>query len=161
MPIYQMVDEKTFRQDLLYRVNTVSIHIPPLRERVADIPLLTDYYLEKYCTKYNKPKRMLSSSAAKRLERYQWPGNVRELQHAIERAVIMSESKNLQPGDFFFSPQQGDKDSLHFDDLNLEAVEKVVVQKVLTKHSGNVSKAARELGLTRTSLYRRMEKYGL
>jgi DNA-binding NtrC family response regulator len=161
LPIYQRVEEKAFRQDLLYRINTVTIHIPPLRERVADIPFLADYFLHRYSNKYLKPTRILSAPAIKRLGKYHWPGNVRELQHAIERAVIMSDSKTLQPNDFFFSPQQTDKDSLHFEDLNLEAVEKVVIQKVLSKHSGNVSRAARELGLTRTSLYRRMEKYGL
>jgi transcriptional regulator with PAS, ATPase and Fis domain len=97
----------------------------------------------------------------KRLEKYHWPGNVRELQHAIERAVIMSDSKNLKPEDFFFSGSSARPDALTFDNYNLEDVEKAVIRRVLSKHAGNISHAADELGLTRTSLYRRMEKYGL
>jgi transcriptional regulator with PAS, ATPase and Fis domain len=155
------VAKTEFRQDLLYRINTVTIQIPPLRERVEDIPFLSEYYLKRYSGKYNKPTRVLSTSALKQLKKYHWPGNVRELQHAIERAVIMSEAKTLQPADFFFSPHESETGKLHFDDLSLDTVEKAVITKVLAKHSGNISKSADELGLTRTSLYRRMDKYGL
>ena len=95
------------------------------------------------------------------MEKYHWPGNIRELQHAIERAVIMGETQVLQPSDFFFTTPESKEASLTFDKLNLDDVEKAVIQKVIAKHSGNISKAARELGLTRTSLYRRLEKYGL
>lgn len=161
MPIHEMVAEGNFRQDLLYRINTVEIQMPPLRERQEDIPLLVDYFVEKYSKKYNKSHKRLSAATMKKLQKYHWPGNVRELQHAIERAVIMSESQVLQPHDFFFSTPEQKEDGMVFDDLNLEEVEKLVIQRVLGKHGGNISKAARELGLTRTSLYRRLEKYGL
>jgi two-component system, NtrC family, response regulator HydG len=103
MPIYDMVSENTFRQDLLYRINTVEIHIPPLRERPEDISLLADHFIDMYCRKYRKNPKSIPSSTMKRLEKYKWPGNIRELQHAIERAIIMSEKSALQPEDFFFS----------------------------------------------------------
>ncbi|MEJ2635438.1 MAG: sigma-54 dependent transcriptional regulator [Calditrichia bacterium] len=161
LPIYEMVNQNKFRQDLLYRINTVEIHIPPLRERIEDVPLLVEHFLGIYAKKYNKPRKRLAPATLKKLENYQWPGNVRELQHAIERALIMSDSQALQPHDFFFSAPENRESTLVFDDYNLEKVEKVVIRKTLSKHGGNVSKAAQELGLTRTSLYRRMEKYGL
>jgi len=161
MPIYKMVGEKRFRQDLLYRINTVEILLPPLRERQEDFPLLVDHFLNIYCKKYHKPLKRISIATLKKLTKYHWPGNVRELQHAIERAVIMSESQVLQPADFLIFTTEPTEDGLIFDNFDLETVEKVVIQKVLSKHSGNISQAARELGLTRTSLYRRMEKYGL
>jgi two-component system response regulator HydG len=163
MPVHDLVNKNEFRQDLLYRVNTVEIHLPPLREREEDIPLLTDYFLNIYCHKYKKPNKKVGAAALKKLSTYLWPGNVRELQHSIERAVILSDSQVLQPEDFFFSiPSQENKDSLlDFDTYNLEAVEKTVICRVLERYKGNISKAAQELGLTRTSLYRRMEKYGI
>lgn len=161
MPIKQMVRDKEFRQDLLYRINTVEIQLPPLRERVEDIPLLVDHFLSIFGRKYQKAIKGVSPATLKKLERYHWPGNVRELQHTIERAVIMSEAEILQPGDFFLSPLETAEDGLAFDSYDLDEVEKTVIRKVLSKHEGNISKAARELGLTRTSLYRRLEKYGL
>ncbi|NIR52270.1 sigma-54-dependent Fis family transcriptional regulator [candidate division KSB1 bacterium] len=160
-PIHEMVVETKFRQDLLYRINTVEIPLPPLRERKEDIPLLLDHFLTRYCKKYQKPNKRISASALKKLQKYYWPGNVRELQHAVERAVIMSDSNVLQPFDFFFTTAEQKEDGLIFDNYNLEEVEKIVIQKAISKHDGNISKAARELGLTRTSLYRRLEKYGL
>ncbi len=160
-PIHDLVAENEFRQDLLYRINTVEVKLPPLSDRIVDIPLLTDYFFQIYCKKYNKPLKRLTPAALKKLEKYQWPGNIRELQHAIERAVIMSETQILQPHDFLFYATESKEDGLVFDDMNLDEVEKIVIQKVITKHEGNISKAARELGLTRTSLYRRLEKYGL
>ena len=160
-PIHKMVSEGNFRQDLLYRINTVEVKLPPLRERQPDIPLLIDYFLDMYTRKYQKSGNRVAPAAVKKLQKYQWPGNVRELQHAIERAVIMGESQTLQPHDFFFSTPYIQEEGLVFDDMNLDQVEKIVIQKVITKHEGNISKAARELGLTRTSLYRRLEKYGL
>ncbi|UCE21257.1 MAG: sigma-54-dependent Fis family transcriptional regulator [Candidatus Aminicenantes bacterium] len=161
MPIHEMVAENKFRQDLLYRINTVEIHMPPLKERPEDIPLLVDHFLKIYCTKYNKPLKRMSPATMKRVEKYPWPGNVRELQHAIERAVIMSDSTTFQPSDFFFPSIGTKEDSLIFDDYNLEEIEKLVIRKALSKHGGNISLAAKELGLSRTSLYRRFEKYGL
>jgi DNA-binding NtrC family response regulator len=161
MPIHEMVAENKFRQDLLYRINTVEIHMPPLKERPEDIQLLVDHFLKIYCTKYNKPLKRMSPATMKRVEKYPWPGNVRELQHAIERAVIMSDSTTFQPSDFFFPSIGTKEDSLIFDDYNLEEIEKLVIRKALSKHGGNISLAAKELGLSRTSLYRRFEKYGL
>lgn len=161
MPIHEMVTQNRFRQDLLYRINTVEIRIPPLRERIGDTPALADHFLKIYCKKYNKPLRRLSSATLKRLEKYHWPGNVRELQHAIERAIIMSDSQVLQPSDFFFPTQEQKGGSLSFDDYNLEEIEKLVIHRAISKHGGNITHAADELGLSRASLYRRLEKYGL
>jgi len=161
MPLYDMVKDNSFRQDLLYRINTVEIYIPSLRERVEDVPLLAEHFLKSYCTKYRKPKIKLTSSATKKLQDYAWPGNVRELQHGIERAIIMSESNMLTPDDFFFLNAQSDDQDASMDSYNLEEVEKNLIQKAIQKSSGNISKAAKELGLTRASLYRRLEKHGL
>jgi transcriptional regulator with PAS, ATPase and Fis domain len=161
MDIRDMVARNTFRQDLLYRINTVEIRIPPLRERVEDIPFLAEHFIKIYSKKYSKPLKRPNSSIKKRLEKYSWPGNVRELQHAIERAIIMSESQMLQPEDFFFPTSNKDSESLSFDDFNLEEIEKLVIHKAITKNGGNISLTAKELGLSRASLYRRLEKYGL
>ena len=160
-PIYDMVKEEKFRQDLLYRINTVEIGIPPLRERKEDIQLLAEYFLDIFKKQYNKPDLAVPVITMKRLENYQWPGNVRELQHAIERSVIMCESNELLSSDFFFAASSNKDETFVLDNYNLENVEKTVIQKVLREHNGNITKAAKELGLTRTSLYRRMEKYGL
>jgi two-component system, NtrC family, response regulator HydG len=162
MPLYQMVDEQKFRQDLMYRINTVEIHLPPLRERIEDIALLINHFLEVYCKKYKMPMKRMHASTLKRLEKHHWPGNIRELQHSVERAVIMSESNVLQPNDFFLSTQEKqDNEDVHTPDTNLEATEKMLIRKVIDKHGGNISKAAKELGITRASLYRRIEKYEL
>jgi len=161
MPVQQMIKEDKFREDLLYRVNTVEIHIPPLRDRIEDVPLLAKHFLQIYSKKYKKNIKEISSPTLKKLQQYAWPGNVRELQHAIERAVIMADTNVLQPFDFHLS-NSGDKvDEVELENYNLEEVEKIIVLKVLKKHRGNISNAAKELGLTRTSLYRRMEKYDL
>jgi len=162
MPIYDMVKESQFRQDLLYRINTVEIHLPTLRDRADDIPILTDHFIDMYCKKYRKPVKSIGVSTIKKLQKYKWPGNVRELQHAIERAVIMSESSTLNPEDFFFLSQVNDPvDPPEENTLALDEVEKSTILKAINKHNGNISKAARELGLTRASLYRRLEKHGL
>lgn len=159
MPLEQMVKDGRFRQDLLYRINTVEIRIPPLCERVDDIPMLATHFLDVYARKYHKEILSIAPEALLKLKKYPWPGNVRELQHAIERAVIMADSPTLQESDFLFS-RKGDI-SVNPDTLNLDEVEKAAVVKALQLHNGNISKAADELGLTRASLYRRMEKYGL
>ncbi len=162
MPIYEMVEENTFRQDLLYRINTVEIHLPSLRDRLDDIPLLSDHFIKMYCNKYRKPPKKLSPQALKKLQKYNWPGNIRELQHALERAIIMSDSNMLSPDDFFFLNQKAEnKTESEPETFNLDDVEKSVIQKAINRHGGNISKAAKELGLTRASLYRRMEKHGL
>ncbi|NJN25918.1 MAG: sigma-54-dependent Fis family transcriptional regulator [Cyclobacteriaceae bacterium] len=163
MPIQNMVKDNKFRQDLLYRINTIEIQIPALRERRDDIPLLANHFLTIYDRKYQKNIRSISEAAMKMLQKYQWPGNVRELQHALERAVIMSNSQILNPEDFFFSTgtSRGEESNLMLEDYHLEEVEKILIRKVLQKHDGNITQAANELGLTRSSLYRRLEKYGL
>ncbi len=161
MPVLEMVKKNEFRQDLLYRINTVEIHLPPLRERLEDIPLLAVHFLEMYCKKYNMPLKRIHESTLKKLKRYPWPGNVRELQHAIERAVIMSDSPSLKPTDIFFPAERSKEDTLPFEDFHLDSIEKWVIRKALKKHAGNISRTAEELGLTRTSLYRRMQKHDL
>lgn len=162
MPLYQMVNEGKFRQDLLYRINTVELHIPALRERLEDIQLLVEHFLTIYCKKYKMPLKRINPSTIRRLEKHTWPGNIRELQHSVERAVIMSESNILQPQDFFLSQIDDDNNDFETEDItNLEEREKLLIRKVIDKHGGNISKAAKELGLTRASLYRRIEKHGL
>jgi len=162
MPLYQMVSENKFRQDLLYRINTVEIKLPALRERIEDIEPLVTHFLDQYCKKYKIVKKRLSANTLKRLQMHHWPGNIRELQHAVERAVIMSEGNMLEPHDFFLSEpeEKNDVNSLPAN-MNLEDTEKMLIRKVVDKHGGNISRAAKELGLTRASLYRRMEKYDL
>ncbi len=159
--VSEMVASRQFRQDLLYRINTVEIHLPPLRDRREDIPPLIDHYLDHFSQKYNRGSLTVNQAAQRKLERYDWPGNVRELKHAIERAVIMAEDKVLQPADFFISGGDDRGGEVELDSFNLEDVERTVVLKAIRKHDGNISHAAKELGLTRTSLYRRIEKYGL
>ncbi|PKP00789.1 MAG: sigma-54-dependent Fis family transcriptional regulator [Bacteroidetes bacterium HGW-Bacteroidetes-9] len=162
MPLYQMVNENKFRQDLLYRINTVEINLPPLRERFEDIPLLTEHFLTVYCRKYKMPLKRINPATFRRLEKHTWPGNIRELQHAVERAVILSESNILLPQDFFLSQMDDNDQGDSSEDItNLEEREKLLIRKVIDKHGGNISKAAKELGLTRASLYRRIEKHGL
>jgi DNA-binding NtrC family response regulator len=161
MPIYDMVARNDFRQDLLYRINTVEIQLPLLRERQEDIALLVDHFLGIFAKKYQKSITGVSAPALKKLERYRWPGNIRELIHTLERAVILAESQILQPADFLFPDTEKKVEGVVFDNYNLENVEKTVIRKALKIHAGNVSHAAKDLGLTRTSLYRRMEKYGL
>ena len=161
MPIYEMVAQNDFRQDLLYRMNTVEIKLPPLCERQKDIPLLVDHFLRIFSKKYQKNITGVNAAALKKLQRYHWPGNIRELMHTLERAVILTESQMLQPTDFLFPETDKEVEGVVFENYNLEDVEKTVIRKALKKHEGNVSHAAKELGLTRTSLYRRMEKYGL
>jgi DNA-binding NtrC family response regulator len=160
-PIQELVQNGEFRQDLLYRINTIEIQLPPLRERTDDIPLLADHFLDEYAQKYEKDIQTLSEPALNKLKTYSWPGNVRELQHAVERAVIMTDQNILQPEDFLLTSQAEEEPAMVFDDFNLEEVEKTVIRKALDKHEGNISKTAEELGLTRASLYRRMEKYDL
>jgi DNA-binding NtrC family response regulator len=162
MPLYEMVKENRFRQDLLYRINTIEIEIPSLRDRLEDIPLLAQHFLRQFAAKYNKPVVNVGEAALQRLFKHSWPGNIRELQHSLERAVILSGSSVLQPEDFSFNAvPQKEEDPMGLDNYNLEEVEKILIRKVLKKFNGNITQAAGELGLTRSSLYRRLEKYGL
>jgi DNA-binding NtrC family response regulator len=162
MPLYDMVKENRFRQDLLYRINTIEIEVPPLRDRFEDIPLLANHFLKHYAEKYEKNLSKISDGAITRMHKHPWPGNIRELQHSIERAVILSNGSVLQPEDFNFTSSSGKEDGqLALEQYNLEEVEKLLIRKVLKKYNGNITQAASELGLTRSSLYRRLEKYGL
>lgn len=156
-----MVADSSFRQDLLFRINTIEIQLPPLRDRTEDIEALANHFIKLYANKYKKEITGCSKETISKLEKHTWPGNVRELQHSVERAVIMSDSNILEPSDFLLTQEIGDAEQVFFDDYNLEEVEKLIIRKALKKHDGNISKAAKELGLTRASLYRRMDKYGL
>ncbi|MDX5347733.1 MAG: sigma-54 dependent transcriptional regulator, partial [Hymenobacteraceae bacterium] len=161
MPIYDMVASGKFRQDLLYRINTVEIHLPPLRARHEDIELLATHFLTVFAKKYQKTALTLSKSALKKLREYHWPGNVRELEHAMERAVILSERNELLPDDFYLAAPAPAKAKFPEMDYTLDALERMMVEKALHKNTGNITHAAKELGITRTALYRRIEKYGL
>jgi DNA-binding NtrC family response regulator len=161
MPVYDMVKDSEFRQDLLYRVNTVEIKLPALRERLEDIPLIAEHFLQHYAKKYRKEVTKIAPDTISKLQKYPWPGNIRELQHALERAIIMSENPVLEDRDFQFLFQQGGSDEMITSSFNLDEVEKSIIQKAVNLHAGNISKAAEELGLTRASLYRRLEKHGL
>ena len=162
MPLYKMVQEQRFRQDLLYRINTVELILPPLRNRMEDIPALVMHFLQVYSQKYKRPPKTISPEALKKLQRYNWPGNIRELQHVIERAIIISGNNQLQAEDFYFLTESTNPAlSEEPDTLNLDEMEKETVRKAMQKHNGNISKVAKELGLSRASLYRRLEKYAL
>jgi len=161
MPLHDMVERNEFRQDLLYRINTVEIELPPLRDRTEDIPALATHFIDMYCKKYRKGLKELSTSTLRKFEKYHWPGNIRELQHALERAIIMSEDEVLQPSDFLFLVEKNDSDEMDFSEYDLDTVEKMMIQKAISKYAGNISQAAKSLGLTRASLYRRLEKHGL
>lgn len=161
LSLQELVQKGRFRQDLLYRINTVEIHVPALRDRVEDIPMLVDHFLRIYGAKYRKTGIKAGHTALKKLQHYTWPGNVRELQHAVERAIIMSSSRVLKPEDFVLSSGDIPGEGFALESYNLEDVEKAVIKRVLDRHGGNVSRSAQELGLTRTSLYRRMQRYGV
>ena len=163
MPLYEMVEERSFRQDLLYRINTIELTLPPLRERVDDIPLLADFFLKEFGRKYGRTIRKLKPALLKRMQKYPWPGNVRELRHAMERAVILSKGPELDTEDVLLHNRSSNSSSLglNIEGLSLEEAEKTLIRKALEKHQGNISHAAEELGITRSSLYRRLEKYGL
>lgn len=156
--IHNMVDTNDFRSDLLYRINTVEIMIPPLRNRIDDIPLLAQHFLEKLSSKYKKRIQPLSESVIQLLKQYEWPGNIRELQHAIERAVILCNTEEIKVTDFQFRIQNKEFKPI-IDNYNLENLEKWAIHCCLEKHSGNITKAAEELGLTRGALYRRLGKH--
>lgn len=155
-----MVDSGTFREDLFYRVNTMELTLPPLRERRSDIALLTQHFLTTYSRKYQKESLEITQDALTSLKAYHWPGNIRELQHAIERAVILSDQDKITSESFMLSSTEQQK-TADFNDYNLEGIEAWAVKKALQKHKGNVSHAAQELGLSRGAMYRRMEKYNL
>jgi DNA-binding NtrC family response regulator len=159
LDLKEEVRQNRFRQDLLYRMNTVEIQLPPLRDREEDIAILASHYLESYSRKYQKKLKPLSKEVLRKLQLYHWPGNVRELQHALERAVILSDSNELNWTDLI--PSHNIAQEINPKALNLDEMEKTAVEKALKMHAGNISQAAQELGLSRAALYRRMEKYDL
>jgi DNA-binding NtrC family response regulator len=159
----ELRNPERFRPDLLYRLNTVEIHVPALRERVDDIPLLANAFVREYARKYNRHIDAVSNRAMKALMDYSWPGNVRELRYCIERAIILADGSELDSRDFTSlaeTPQPTDNET-SAGGRTLDDRERITIEQVLRKHQGNVSHAAKELGLTRTSLYRRIEKFGL
>jgi len=159
--IAETKSEDIFRQDFLFRINTVEIHLPPLRERTDDIPLLVQFFSEQFGKKYNRSVPIIDKKATDKLKSYAWPGNIRELRHTIERTMIMNESAHFEAQDFVLSATEPASEELTLESYNLEKTEKLMIRKILTKYHGNISKAARALGITRSSLYRRMEKYDL
>ncbi|HTC50498.1 MAG TPA: sigma-54 dependent transcriptional regulator [Steroidobacteraceae bacterium] len=158
----QLADPNRFREDLLYRINTVEILLPPLRERREDIPLLLEHFITLYAQKYNFPAKRLSAAALQALTAHDWPGNIRALRHSVERAVIFSEGVVFEPEDFSLATARPHLAAdLPPDEASLDDVEKNAIARALAKHGGNVSRAAQALGVTRASLYRRKDKYGL
>ncbi len=166
----QLADESRFRQDLLFRLNTVELSLPPLRKRAGDIDEIADHYLALYSRKYDKPGKVFAPAAREAMRRYTWPGNVRALRHAVERALILSEQREIEASDLQLSlpttarlaPALEDTvEPAGESDLNLERMERRMIQSALQQHRYNISHAAKELGLTRAALYRRMEKHGL
>ena len=159
MPVSEMVVQKKFREDLLYRINTVEMSIPPLRERTGDIPLLTDYFKDIYARKYNKGKIKILPESHQKLARYYWPGNIRELQHIIERTIILSESDILKPDDFLVE-RTGIRANVS-EIMNMEEVEKQTILNSLERNRRNMTRTSEELGMARTTLYRKMKKYDI
>jgi len=148
-----------FREDLLFRLNTVEIHLPALRERREDIPVLAMHFLSTYASRYRRQVQVFDPAALQMLLQYAWPGNVRELEHTMERAVLMCRAEQIQPADLGIAMQRPGSQNL--EELSLESVESILIRKALQRFQGNVSQAAEALGLSRGALYRRMEKYGL
>ena len=155
----QSVQNGEFREDLLYRVNTIHLEVPPLRERKEDIPELAKFFLLKYSAKYNKKSLVLNKTAIRRLEEYPWPGNVRELQHAMEKAVILCDGTELQANDFYLRKQE--KKSPKLATMSLEEAERMLIENSIRKNNGNMSAVATELGITRPTLYSKIKKYEL
>ncbi len=159
----ELANETKFRKDLIYRINTVEIIIPPLRQRKEDIPLLVKHYLKFYGEKYFKSHIDISTKAIDKLKEYHFPGNVRELQYVVERALIMTDSDTLEPSDLIFSPIESQSNIISNaeSETKLSAIEKQAILRVIENNNGNITKAAKELGITRTALYRRLSKYDI
>ncbi|MBV8254462.1 MAG: sigma-54-dependent Fis family transcriptional regulator [Chitinophaga sp.] len=155
-----LATQQLFRQDLLFRINTIEIHLPPLRERIDDIVPLAEHFLNVYRERYKRPVNSLSDALINQLHKYDWPGNIRELQHAMERAVILSQGKTLQPKDVF-TRNNNVNDQPTDTGYNLEDMERNIITQAMKKCNGNITEAARELGLSRAALYRRLEKYNI
>jgi DNA-binding NtrC family response regulator len=163
MPIYDLVQKDKnrnvgFRQDLLYRINTVEIKLPPLRERTEDIQQLTEHFSRIYCQKYNKPIMKVDPGIVRKMKAYSWPGNIRELQHAVEKAVILSDKKVIDELNYFIPKNEEPSDTTD-EPKTLEDMEKIMIKNSIGQNLGNLSKVAKELGITRATLYRKMEKF--
>jgi len=156
--LQEMVKDGKFREDLLYRINTIMIEVPPLRDRVDDIPILANYFLRVHCERYGKRGMKISTHALEKLANHDWPGNVRELQHSIEKAVILCESPVLKPSDFVFISTSR---SVMHSEMNLEEMEKIIIIETLKRYNNNMSIAANKLGITRQTLYNKIEKYDI
>ncbi|MFI5136810.1 MAG: sigma-54 interaction domain-containing protein [Sphingobacteriales bacterium] len=163
LPLYELANENRFRKDLIYRINTVEINMPPLRRRNEDIVILARHFAKLYAGKYLKSSIDFDAAALQKLKGYNYPGNVRELQYTIERAVIMADDPILKPDDLIFSIlETSGGDNIEADDnVPLSTLEKNAILRVIEKHNGNITRAAKELGLTRTALYRRLSKYDI
>lgn len=162
VPLSELANENKFRKDLIYRINTVEINMPPLRRRNEDIVILARHFAKLYASKYLKPSMDFDTAAINKLKSYNFPGNVRELQYTIERAVIMADDSTLRPDDLIFSILETSTESVvDADNIPLSALEKNAILRVIEKHNGNITRAAKELGLTRTALYRRLSKYDI
>ena len=157
--LFKSVKKGEFREDLLYRINTIHLEVPPLRERREDIPQLADFFLRRLARKYGKSDLKLGEKALCKLESYAWPGNVRELEHAIEKAVILSDNQELQPNDFYM--RTPDETSFVVESFTLEEMEKILIEKALRKYDNNISAVAAELGISRPTLYSKIRKYEL
>jgi len=156
-----MAQTSQFRQDLLYRINTVEILIPSLRERKEDINLIADYYLELFSDQYGKGVINLREDAMNKLKEYHWPGNIRELAHAIERAVILCKNGILTPEDFVLRARSSSSQQIHESEISVEEYENKAIKKAMSKHNGNLSKAAEEMGMARSTLYRKIARFGM
>ncbi|HEK20201.1 MULTISPECIES: sigma-54-dependent transcriptional regulator [unclassified Mucilaginibacter] len=162
VPLHELANENKFRKDLIYRINTVEINMPPLRKRSEDIVVLARHFAKMYSTKYMKPAVDFDNYALNKLRSYSYPGNVRELQYTIERAVIMADDHLLKPDDLIFSVLEAPAENMiDEDNIQLSTLEKNAILRVIDKHNGNITRAAKELGLTRTALYRRLSKYDI
>ena len=157
--LFKSVKEGEFREDLLYRINTIHLEVPPLRERREDIPQLADFFLRRLARKYGKSDLKLGEKALCKLDSYAWPGNARELEHAIEKAVILSDNQELQPNDFYM--RTPDETSFVVESFTLEEMEKILIEKALRKYDNNISAVAAELGISRPTLYSKIRKYEL
>jgi DNA-binding NtrC family response regulator len=164
--LLKAVREGRFREDLLYRLNTIPIHLPPLRERTEDIELLAEHFLASHTKRYNKPIEALIDKALEALQEYEWPGNVRELDHTIERAVLLSSGDSIKVSDLGLvstaSPEdKAAQNTPSIDDMSLEEVEKYLIQRTLKRNGGNATRTAEDLGLSRSAFYRRLQRFGL
>jgi transcriptional regulator with PAS, ATPase and Fis domain len=156
--LQNLIQTQQFREDLLYRINTIQIHVPPLRERGEDIEELAAFFLKRYGKKYQKPDLRLDTQAVKKLRKYHWPGNIRELQHTLEKAVILAESNILSASDFIFQDHTGEKEEQN---KTLEEMEKEMIEQTLDQQNWNFTAAADQLGITRQTLYNKIKRYDL